>query len=112
MDKTNLDCDARLNRLETEWRAACEASRAAGADFLALSASSQAKYAEVQRARRRLDQAEQMKARIMTQIERLEELVSAVADDNRQSEGTQRSEDRQRSENLQRSDDRQLQYRS
>jgi hypothetical protein len=104
MDKTDLDFDARLNSLEAEWRAACEASRAAGADFLALSASSQAKYAEVQLARRRLDRAEQMKSRVMTQIERLEDLVSAAADDNRRPEDLQRSEDQQRS------DDRQPQY--
>ena len=50
-------------------------SRLAGADFLKLSASSEVKFAEVQKARYRLDQAEGWKAQIMTKIEQLEHIV-------------------------------------
>jgi pyruvate kinase len=72
MGKLDGDLDLRWSHLEQEWRAAYEASRLAGADFLALSASPKVKFEEVQKARRRLDQAEDLKAQVMNKIERLE----------------------------------------
>jgi pyruvate kinase len=69
------DFDLRLSHLEQEWHLAYEASRLAGADFLALSASPRVKFEEVQKARRRLDQAEDWKAQIMVKIERLENVM-------------------------------------
>ena len=75
MGRLDLDFDLRLSRLEKEWHVAYEASRLAGADFLALSASPKVSFAEVQKARRRLDQAEDLKAQIMVKIERLEHVM-------------------------------------
>jgi hypothetical protein len=75
MGRLDHDFDLRLSRLEKEWHLAYEASRLAGADFLALSASPKVKFAEVQKARRRLDQAEDLKAQIMVKIERLEHVM-------------------------------------
>jgi hypothetical protein len=76
MRRQDQDFDFRLNRLEAEWRTAYEASRAAGADFLALSARSDVKLAEVQEARRRLDEAEQLKAQMLARIERFEMITT------------------------------------
>jgi len=75
MGKFNSEFDLRLSSLESEWGQAYEASRAAGAEFLALSSSPKVKFVDVQMARARLDQAEQLKARIMAKIARLEETV-------------------------------------
>ncbi len=75
MGKFNSEFDLRLSSLESEWRQAYEASRAADAEFAALSASPKVKFVDVQLARTRLDQAEQLKARIMAKIECLEETV-------------------------------------
>jgi pyruvate kinase len=75
MGKLDSDLDLRLSQLEQEWHVAYEASRLAGADFLALSASPKVKFEEVQKARRRLDQAEHQKAQIMIKIERLEHVM-------------------------------------
>jgi pyruvate kinase len=76
MGTLDSDFDLRLSRLESEWRVAYEASHAAGADFLALSASPKVKFAEVQTARQRLNQAENLKAQIMAKIERLESVMT------------------------------------
>ncbi len=75
MGKLDGDFDLRLSHLEQEWHVAYEASRLAGADFLALSASPEVKFDEVQQARRRLDQAEELKAQLMMKIERLEHVM-------------------------------------
>ena len=75
MGRLDGDFDLRLSHLEQEWHLAYEASRLAGADFLALSASPKVKFEEVQQARRRLDQAEDLKAQIMLKIELLEHVM-------------------------------------
>jgi hypothetical protein len=75
MGKVNSEFDLRLNSLESEWRQAYEASRAAGAEFIALSSSPKVKFVDVQMARTRLDRAEQLKARVMAKIASLEETV-------------------------------------
>lgn len=76
MRRPDQEFDLRLSRLEAEWRVAYEASRTAGADFLALSASPDVKFAEVQAARRRLDQAEEQKVQILAKIERFETILT------------------------------------
>jgi pyruvate kinase len=76
MRRSDEDFELRLSRLEAEWRVAYEASRAAGADFLALSASPDVRFAEVQAARRKLDEAEAQKAQIFAKIERFETIVT------------------------------------
>jgi hypothetical protein len=75
MDKFKSEFDLRLSALESEWAQAYEAGRAANAEFSALSATPKVKIVDVQMARTRLDQAEQLKARIMAKIARLEETV-------------------------------------
>jgi len=75
MGRLDSEFDLRLSHLEREWSVAYEASLLAGADFLALAASPKVKFEEVQKARRRLDQAENLKAQIMVKIERLENVM-------------------------------------
>ncbi len=72
MSERNFDLDYRLSRLESEWRNACEFSRAADAEFAALSACNAVAFADLHSARARLDQAEQLKHQIMAKIERLD----------------------------------------
>ena len=72
MGRLGDDFELYLISLETEWRAAYEASRIAGADFLELSASPKVKFADLQKARHTLDQAEQTKAQILSKIEHFE----------------------------------------
>jgi hypothetical protein len=76
MRRLDQDFEFRLNRLEAEWRVAYEASRLAGADFLTISASPDVRFAEVQKARQRLDAAEELKAQILAKIERFETIMT------------------------------------
>jgi hypothetical protein len=68
-----LDLDAQMSRLESEWRQGYEASIAARAEYQALAADRRAKADDLDAARERLDRAEALKSRIMAKIERLEE---------------------------------------
>jgi len=70
------DFEIHVMTLDTEWRVAYEASRIAGAEFLALSASPKVKFADLQKARSRLDQAEERKAQILSKIERFEAVMT------------------------------------
>jgi hypothetical protein len=70
---SSLDLDTQMNNLEREWRQGYEASIAARAEYQALAANRKAKAATLDAARERLDRAEDLKARIMAKIERLEE---------------------------------------
>ncbi len=72
MSSLDLDLDAHMNNLETEWRQAYETSIAARADYQALAASPKASADMLDLARERLDRTEALKARIMAKIERLE----------------------------------------
>jgi len=75
MSSLDLDLDAHMNNLETEWRQAYESSIAARADYQSLAASPKAKADLLDLARERLDRTEALKARIMPKIERLEDTM-------------------------------------
>ena len=68
----NINMDAQMSELETEWRHAYEKSISARADYQSLAANPAAGVSLLDRARERLDRAEALKARIMVKIERLE----------------------------------------
>ena len=61
----DLDLDAHMNNLETEWRQAYETSMVARADYQSLAASPKANADLLDLARERLDRTEALKARIM-----------------------------------------------
>jgi hypothetical protein len=75
MSSLDLDLDAHMNNLETEWRQAYESSIVARADYQSLAASPKAKADLLDMARERLDRTEALKARIMAEIERLEDTM-------------------------------------
>jgi hypothetical protein len=75
MTGTDLDFDAQMTSLESEWRQGYEASIAARAAYQALAADRSAKAARLDAARERLDRAEALKSRIMAKIERLEDRI-------------------------------------
>jgi hypothetical protein len=75
MSSLDLDLDAHMNNLETEWRQAYESSIVARADYQALAASPKPKADLLDMARERLDRTEALKARIMAKIERLEDSI-------------------------------------
>jgi hypothetical protein len=75
MNSLHLDLDAHMHELELEWRQAYESSIAARAEYQALAASPEANADLLDLARERLDRTEALKARIMTNIERLEDTM-------------------------------------
>jgi hypothetical protein len=75
MNSLHLDLDAHMHDLELEWRQAYESSIAARAEYQALAASPEANADLLDLARERLDRTEALKARIMTNIERLEDTM-------------------------------------
>jgi hypothetical protein len=75
MSRTDLDFDAQMTLLESEWRQGYEASITARAAYQALAADRGAKAALLDAARERLDRAEAQKSRIMAKIERLEDRI-------------------------------------
>ncbi len=75
MNSLHLDLDAHMHDLELEWRQAYESSIVARAEYQALAASPEANADLLDLARERLDRTEALKARIMTNIERLEDTM-------------------------------------
>lgn len=75
MSSLDLDLDANMNNLETEWRQAYESSIVARADYQALAAAPKKNAGLLDRARDRLERSEALKARIMAKIERLEDSI-------------------------------------
>jgi hypothetical protein len=73
LSRTDLDFDAQMTLLESEWRQGYEASIAARATYQALAADRTVKASLLDAARERLDRAEAQKSRIMAKIERLED---------------------------------------
>jgi hypothetical protein len=69
----DLDLDAQMSSLETEWRQGYEASIAARTEYQQLAADPGARCEAIDAARERLDRAEALKARVMAKIERLED---------------------------------------
>ncbi len=75
MSSLDLDLDAHMNNLETEWRQAYESSIVARADYQSLAAAPKVNAKLVRLARDRLERTEALKARIMAKIERLEDNI-------------------------------------
>jgi hypothetical protein len=73
MSSLDLDLDAHMNNLESEWRRAYESSIIARADYESLATAPKVNAALLERAQQRLDRTEALKARIMAKIERLED---------------------------------------
>jgi hypothetical protein len=68
----DIDLDAQMTSLESEWRQVYEDSIVARAEYQSLAAGRQAGVELLDMARERLDRAEAQKSRIMVKIERLE----------------------------------------
>ena len=75
LSRTDLDFDAQMSILESEWRQGYEASITARAAYQSLAADRTVKAALLDAARERLDRAEAQKSRIMAKIERLEDRI-------------------------------------
>ena len=75
MSSLDLDLDAHMNNLETEWRQAYESSMIARAEYQALAASPKVNARLIDLARERLDRTEALKSRILAKIERLEDSI-------------------------------------
>jgi hypothetical protein len=75
MSSLDFDLDLHMNNLEGEWRQAYESSIVARADYECLAANPKAKSGLLDKARKHLDRAEALKARIMAKIERLEDTI-------------------------------------
>jgi hypothetical protein len=71
----SLELDVRMNTLETEWRQAYESSMSARADYQSLASGSKVNTDMLDRARERLERAEELKARILAKIQRLEAVL-------------------------------------
>jgi hypothetical protein len=75
MSSLDLDLDAHMNNLETEWRQAYESGIAAREDYQSLATASKVNVVLLRSARNRVDRAEALKARIMAKMERLESSI-------------------------------------
>jgi len=73
MSSLDFDLDSRMSSLESEWRQAYETGIAARAELQSLAAIRQPNASLLAKAHARLEQAENVKARIMAKIERLED---------------------------------------
>jgi hypothetical protein len=69
----DFELDSQMSSLESEWRQAYESSAAARAELHAQLAAPKTPSIVIARAQMRLEQAETLKARIMSKIERLED---------------------------------------
>lgn len=72
MSSLDFDLDTQMHRLETQWRMACESSIVARTDYQILVAGTKAGAGLLEMARERMKRAEELKVRIMANIERLE----------------------------------------
>jgi hypothetical protein len=75
MSSLDLDLDAHMNNLETEWRRAYESAMVARADYQSLAANSRSNVSMLDLALERLERIEALKARILAKIERLEDTM-------------------------------------
>ena len=73
MSSLDFDLDSQMSNLETEWRQAYETGIAARAELQSLASTRRPNAALIAKAHARLDHAENLKARIMAKIERLED---------------------------------------
>jgi ribosome modulation factor len=72
MSTLDFDLDMQMDNLEQEWRQGYEAGMAARAAYQSLAASPTTDAELLHLARRRLERAEALKARIMAKIKHLE----------------------------------------
>ncbi len=72
MSHADLSWDSQISALQSDWRQASEASRAARAQLQALAAMPKPHEFTLAKAQDRLERAEELKARIRTKIARLE----------------------------------------
>jgi hypothetical protein len=75
MSSLDFDLDAHMNNLEMEWRQAYESGIVARDDYQSLAASPKPDARLLDLARARVDRTEALKARIMANIERLEDNI-------------------------------------
>jgi hypothetical protein len=73
MSGFDFDIDGQMYDLEMEWRQAYEAGIVAQADYESLARGRAAHGRLLEQARKRLERAEALKARVMVKIERLED---------------------------------------
>jgi DNA repair ATPase RecN len=75
MSSLDFDLDSRMSSLESEWRHAYEVSIAARDELEVLAEYLRADASALAKAQDRLERAEDLKARIMAKIERLEDSI-------------------------------------
>jgi hypothetical protein len=75
MSSLDFDLDLQMSSLEREWRQAYEASISARAEYHALASSPKPAADLVRKAREHLERTEELKARVMAKIGRLEDNV-------------------------------------
>ena len=75
MSSLDFDLDSQMSSLETEWRQAYETGIAARAELQSLAAIRKPNASLIAKAHARLEHAENLKARIMAKIERLEDAL-------------------------------------
>jgi hypothetical protein len=72
MSSLDFDLDTLMSRLESEWRRAYDSNMVARADYQVLASSAKVSGNLLGLARARLDRTEEVQARILAKIERLE----------------------------------------
>jgi hypothetical protein len=75
MSSLDFDLDSQMSSLESEWRHAYEVSVGARKELELLAESLRPDASALARAQDRLQRAEDLKARIMAKIERLEDSI-------------------------------------
>jgi hypothetical protein len=75
MSSLDFDLDSQMSSLESEWRQAYETGIAARAELQSFAAIRKPNTLLIAKAHARLEQAENVKARIMAKIERLEDSI-------------------------------------
>lgn len=73
MSSLDFDHDTQIHDWELQWRQASEMAVVARAELQALASNSVVDHLAIARAQHRLERGEGLKARIMAQIERLED---------------------------------------
>ena len=76
MNDLDVNFDEKMSSLELEWRQAYDASLEARANLEAIACTTRVASKELSRARKRLDSADALKARVMAKIARLEDAMS------------------------------------
>jgi hypothetical protein len=75
MSSLDFDLDMTMSRLEREWRHAYESSVIARSDYQILAASNKVNNNLLEMARERVERSEAQKARILANMERVEDSI-------------------------------------